>query len=196
MARLPLNCTIDYLADFLNPEEANELYRTLTEDYHLDKEKLVVEAAGKMVETDSYKILFSTAELIAQNTHPQHIHGKCYPWAGAMDRLRQKVEDLTGQTFEIAMCLFYPDGNYFAPYHSDQMTSGEATILPSLSLGEVRKFEFRENDNGGLYSLDLDHGSLLVMGRDSQTRYQHSLPRDPGYQRGRINITFREASFK
>lgn len=44
--------------------------------------------------------------------------------------------------FEVAMCLYYPDENYFAHHHSDQETSGYNTILPSISLGEVRKFNF------------------------------------------------------
>ncbi|MFT5123382.1 MAG: hypothetical protein ACI9TH_000984 [Kiritimatiellia bacterium] len=50
--------------DFLSQEESSELYRVLTEEYHLDQARLIIEAAGEMVETDSFKFLFSTAELI------------------------------------------------------------------------------------------------------------------------------------
>ncbi len=194
--KLPLNCSVDYLPGFLGKEEADELYRSLIEDYHLDRERRVIEAGGKIHQTDSFKILFSTPELIEQNTHPEPIHGRCYPWSGAMAELRQKVEQLLNWQFEIAMCLYYPDGNFFAPYHFDQETSGPRTILPSISLGEVREFCFRENDSGEIYSLDLGHGSLLVMSDYCQSRYQHSLPKDPRYQHGRINITFRERSYQ
>ena len=31
--RLPLNCTVDYISDFLTPDEAAELYRVLIDDY-------------------------------------------------------------------------------------------------------------------------------------------------------------------
>ena len=196
MQRLPLNCTVDYQAGFLSPAEASELYQTLIEDYQIDKARLNIEAGGRMIETDSYKILFSTEKLIACKTHPEHIHGAVYPWHGAMARLRDHVEALVGRKFEIAMCLDYPDGNYFAPYHSDQQTSGISTILPSISLGEVREFVFRENDSGEIFSLHLDHGSLLIMGESCQDRYEHSLPKNSRYQEGRINITFREASFQ
>ena len=113
-----------------------------------------------------------------------------------MARLRQRVEELTGQEFELAMCLYYPDGSHFAPYHSDQETSGHNTILPSLSLGEVREFCFRENSTGEIFSLELDHGSLLVMGDHCQARYEHTLPRNSAYNKGRINITFREPAFQ
>lgn len=94
------------------------------------------------------------------------------------------------------LALWYPDGNYFAEYHYDQQTSGATTILPSLSLGTVREFAFRENETRGVYSLDLAHGSLLVMGEGCQENYMHSLPKNPKYKTGRINITFREANFK
>ncbi len=194
--RLPLDCTVDYFPDFLSQEDASELYRVLIEEYELDKARLVIEAGGKTIRTDSFKILFSTAELIERNTHPEHVHGKCHVWSGAMATLRNKVEQLLNQPFEIAMCLFYPDGNYFSGYHYDQQTSGHKTILPSISLGEVRQFDFRENSSGDVYSLDLAHGSLLVMGEYCQSRYEHGLPKDPRYKNGRINITFREPAFQ
>ena len=80
-------------------------------------------------------------------------------------------------------------------YHYDQMTSGDNTILPSLSLGTVRAFSFKENATEDIYTLDLAHGSLLVMGKGCQENYMHSLLKDPKYKLPRINITFREASF-
>jgi alkylated DNA repair dioxygenase AlkB len=194
--KLPLNCSVDYFPGFLSQEEAAELYRVLIEDYELDKARLVIEAGGKIHETDSFKFLFSTAELIEQNSHPESIHGKCHVWSGVMASLREKVEQLLDKQFEIAMCLFYPDGKYFAPYHFDQETSGHETILPSISLGEVREFSFRENGSGEAYSLELGNGSLLVMGEYCQGRYEHSLPKDSRYKNGRINITFRDPNYK
>ncbi|MFT5123383.1 MAG: alkylated DNA repair dioxygenase AlkB [Verrucomicrobiales bacterium] len=113
-----------------------------------------------------------------------------------MATLRERVEQLLSKHFELAMCLYYPDGNFYAPYHFDQETSGAQTILPSLSLGEVRTFSFRENSSGEVYSLDLGHGSLLVMGAYCQSTYEHSLPKNPLHKNGRINITFREPDFK
>lgn len=87
-------------------------------------------------------------------------------------------------------------GNHFAPYHFDQRTSGYKTILPSTSLGMVREFSFKEVYTEEVYSLNLDNGSLLVMGDYCQNRYVHSLPKDGECKSGRINITFREPDFK
>tara|TARA_R110000772_G_scaffold232197_4_gene343527 strand:+ start:545 stop:1132 length:588 start_codon:yes stop_codon:yes gene_type:complete len=193
--RLPLNCSVDYLSSFLSEDEATALYQNLINEYHLDDARLIIEAGGKMIETDSFKIIFSTERLIKLNTHPEHIHGKVFAWAGLMAKLREGVEKLIGSKFEVAMCLYYPDGNYFAPYHFDQQTSGYKTILPSVSLGEVREFSFKENDSQAIYSLDLANGSLIIMKDYCQARYTHSLPKNSKYKNGRINITFREAKF-
>ena len=194
--RLPLNCKVDYLHAFLSTQEADELYRVLMDTYHIHQSQLIVEAGGKRITTDSFKILFATERLIQANSHPENIHGKTFVWSGPMAKLREKIETLLNTEFELAMCLFYPDGNYFAPYHSDQQTSGYKTILPSLSLGEVRPFGFKENDTQHVHSLDLANGSLLIMGDYCQNRYTHSLPKTSRYKKGRINITFRDPSFK
>jgi len=93
------------------------------------------------------------------------------------------------------MCLYYPDGNFFAPYHSDQETSGYNTILPSISLGGVRTFSFRSLDDGNVHNMELNHGSLLVMGAHCQSRYEHSLLKNSAFEKDRINITFRDRNF-
>ncbi|GAB5555229.1 MAG: alpha-ketoglutarate-dependent dioxygenase AlkB [Saprospiraceae bacterium] len=194
--KLPLHCEVEYLKDFINEEESAVLYNTLMNEYKLDKARITIEAGGKLIKTDSYKILFSSARLIKQNSHPEEIHGKSYVWSGVMAELKEKVERYLNREFEIAMCLYYPDGNFFAPYHSDQETSGINTILPSLSLGEVRQFSFKpKEEDKESYQLDLANGSLLIMGAYCQSRYVHSLPQNPVYKNGRINITFREPNF-
>ncbi|MCF4101879.1 alpha-ketoglutarate-dependent dioxygenase AlkB [Gillisia sp. M10.2A] len=193
---LPINCKADYINNFLSEEEANELYATLINTYKLDKARLIIQAGDKLIETDSFKILFATEKLIKMNTHPEEVHGKCYVYKGALLKLKKKVETNLNKEFELAMCLYYPYGNYFAPHHSDQETFGSNTILPSIRLGEVREFSFYNKTNKDVYNLDLAHGSLLVMGDHCQTKYTHSLPKNPKYKNGRINITFREPNFQ
>lgn len=194
--RLPLNCTVDYIDDFLTKAESEELYELLIEKYHIDKARLIIEAGGRIIKTDSFKILFLTEELIKQNSHPEEIHGKGFAFTGKMAALKNKIEKLLKREFDLAMCLYYPDGNYFATYHSDQETSGYNTILPSISLGEVREFSFKDKVNEECYNLELASGSILVMGAHCQSRYTHSLIKNPKYKQARINITFRDRNFQ
>lgn len=193
--KLPINCEVEYISDFLTRDEAEELYNTLIEKYRIDESRLVIAAGGKMIQTDSFKILFASKNLIEKNSHPEDVHGKSFLWSGVMEKLKDKVQNATNKNFELAMCLYYPNGNYFAPYHSDQETSGCNTILPSISLGEVREFSFLEKDSNKTYNLDLANGSLLLMGAHCQSRYSHSLLQNSKYKNGRINITFRDSNF-
>lgn len=194
--KLPLNCTVDYFENFLTEEETSNLYATLINEYKIHESQLTVYAGGQLIKTDSFKIIFASDRLIQQNSHPEEIHGKSYIWSGEMKKLREKVENFLQKEFELAMCLYYPNGNYFAPYHNDQETSGFNTILPSISLGEKREFSFKNNETDDHYSIELANGSMLVMGAYCQSRYTHSLLQNSQYKNGRINITFREPAFK
>lgn len=194
--KLPLNCEVNYFDNFLTQEQSNKLYHLLIEKYKIDQARIIINAGGKLIKTDSFKILFVNQQIINNNSHPEEVHGKSFLWNGLLKELKEKVQDLLNIEFELAMCLYYPDGNYFAPYHSDQETSGFNTILPSISLGEVREFSFCEKNSNELYNLNLANGSLLVMGAHCQSRYTHSLPQNSKYKKGRINITFRESNFQ
>lgn len=194
--KLPLKCSVEYLNEFIDAEDALALYNELIEKYDLKKSVIVLNSNGKQIVTESIKILFLSDRLIKEKSHPEQIHGKTYRWDGLMATLKEKVEKITNKKYEIAMCIYYPNGNYFAPYHSDPETSGKDTILPSLSLGACRKFSFKELESGVDYNLDLENGSLLIMGEYCQSKYSHSLLKDGRCQEPRINITFREASFQ
>lgn len=194
--KLPLNCTVNYFSDFLTQTEAQELYEVLFNQYHIDQARIVCEAGGKLIETDSFKILFLSDELMSQKSHPEEIHGKRYAFEGAMAKLKNKVENRLQREFDLAMCLYYPNGHFFTPYHSDQETSGTETILPSLSLGAARAFSFKEKNTGKCDTFELANGSLLVMADHCQSRYEHSLLKDSKCQEGRINITFRDKNFQ
>jgi len=192
---LPLDCQVAYLKSFLSKEEADVLFTILKDQYKIDHAQLVVQAGGQRIKTDSFKILFTSRELKNKNSHPEEVHGANHLFAGAMAKLKRNVEDLVGKEYDLAMCLYYPNGNFFSPYHSDQETSGKNTILPSISLGARRTFSFKHKTNEDQYSLELDHGSILIMGDNCQSRYMHSLQKDPMCIEDRINITFRDGNF-
>ncbi len=194
--KLPLNCNVRYIPDFLSSSEATELYDLLMDEYKMEESRMTMEVNGKLIETESFKMLFASEQHISSNSHPAHIHGKSFPWKGPMTELKKRVDQYCDHAFELAMCLYYPDGAFSAPYHFDQLTEGMNTLLPSISLGAVRKFSFRNNNTQEEYSIELAHGSLLLMDAHSQTRYMHSLPEDTNCKSGRINITFRDANFK
>ena len=65
-------------------------------------------------------------------------------------------------------------------------------MIASLSLGGTRRFAFRHRrDPARKASIELTHGSLLLMAGDTQAEWKHALPRTAKPVPARINLTFR-----
>lgn len=77
-------------------------------------------------------------------------------------------------------------------WHSD----GEKDLkkngaIASLSFGSERKFAFKHKETKETVSLNLEHGSLLIMKDTTQTNWLHRLPPTKKIRASRINLTFR-----
>lgn len=86
----------------------------------------------------------------------------------------------------------YNDGSEFLRFHSDN----EPEIVPNskiltLSFGATRIFEFKPiNHTEPKQTIFVRHGDAVVMSRESQNFYQHSIPADNSIH-PRISITLR-----
>ena len=193
--KLPLNCEAEYLCDFLPIEKANELFIELS---------AIVNSAtyvpqtedGKTFEVDFGKVMFLDQKLLDDNSFPEEHWGPTRFWTNRLSSLKDKIESYTDHKFEVCVLIYYPDGNSGVGFHSDYSAFGDTTIIPSISLGEEREFEFREKESGLVFSQILENGSLVVMGKHCQNRYEHSLPVNSKYKNPRINLTFRKYGFK
>lgn len=193
--KLPLNCTVEYHRKFLSNEESQQLYDQLISDYELKTLKLEVISAGKKNLFDYGKIMFVNRELYETNKFPEEIWGKIMVWPTSLIRIKQRLEELVNKVFSVCVCIYYPDGNTGVDYHSDYAAFGDTSVIPSISIGEEREFLLREKENLEVFEITLEDGSLLIMGEHCQQRYEHCLPVNPKFKRGRINLTFRQYGF-
>jgi alkylated DNA repair dioxygenase AlkB len=95
---------------------------------------------------------------------------------------------------ELLLLNWYRDGNDSVSWHSDDEPElGADPVIASLSLGQTRRFELRHRQRKDLRKcvLELNHGSLLLMGKGLQRNWQHQIPKQPGLQGERLNLTFR-----
>lgn len=117
------------------------------------------------------------------------------PWPEALAPLRTRFRAELGIDFDSVLANLYRDGRDRMGWHSDDEPElGPRPIIASLSLGATRRFAFKPRHaqgTGGRLSLDLPHGSLLLMAGDTQTRYRHALPGTARPVGPRINLTFR-----
>ena len=115
------------------------------------------------------------------------------PWEATLIEIRNRVEELAGASFNGVLLNLYRDGRDSMGWHSDdERELGPQPVIASLSLGAPRKFIFRaRNNHTHKYQLNLAHNSLLIMSGETQTHWQHALPKSTKPVAQRINLTFR-----
>lgn len=113
-----------------------------------------------------------------------------------LDKVNEKVND-NNEKFNVCLVNSYDNGKNYIGWHADNEEKGSTYCIASISLGAVRKFSFlyRNKELGGepeRTSVDLGHGSLLLMKHPCQDKYLHALLPDKKIKTKRINLTFRK----
>jgi len=108
--------------------------------------------------------------------------------------LMARVVEHTQVPFNHVLINRYRDGSDSIGLHADDEPElGLDPIVVTLSLGATRQFVLkpRRARLGPSRSVDVHHGSLLVMGGTCQRHYVHGVPRQSGAAGERISLTFR-----
>ena len=115
------------------------------------------------------------------------------PWFPALDGLRSAVQSHTETLFNCVLINLYRDGRDSMGWHADdEAVLGEQPVIASISLGAERDLLLRRrNKPSKSQRITLNHGSLLIMAGDTQSNWQHALPRRKQVDSPRINLTFR-----
>lgn len=118
-------------------------------------------------------------------------------WLPALAALRDRLQHSAHSSFNFALLNRYNDHNDAMGWHADDEPElGDAPVIASLSLGATRTMLVRRKaKTPGVRrtsrSLELEHGSLLLMRGVSQSNFQHSIPRRRAACGVRVNLTFR-----
>jgi alkylated DNA repair dioxygenase AlkB len=108
--------------------------------------------------------------------------------------LMARVVEHTRVPFNHVLVNRYRDGTDSIGLHADDEPElGLDPIVATMSLGATRRFVLKPRlaRGGPGRSLDVDHGSLLVMGGTCQRHYVHGVPRQSNVAGERISLTFR-----
>lgn len=114
-------------------------------------------------------------------------------WTSLLTQIRQRVEDGVGQALNGVLINHYRDGADSMGWHSDEeAVLGQNPLIASLNLGGTRRFDLRRKGSQRIeHSLELSHGSLLVMRGATQHHWQHQVAKTRKAVAPRINLTFR-----
>jgi alkylated DNA repair dioxygenase AlkB len=115
------------------------------------------------------------------------------PWTPLLAHIRQRLEAAVGQSLNGALLNHYRDGHDSMGWHSDDEAElGANPLIASLNLGGTRRFDLRRKGGSRIeHSLELAHGSLLVMAGSTQHYWQHQVAKTRRPCAPRLNLTFR-----
>jgi len=115
------------------------------------------------------------------------------PWTPLLSELRDHLVADVGECFNSVLCNMYRAGADSMGLHSDdEKELGQRPVIASVSFGAARLFVLRhKRKKVPPVTVELTHGSLLVMGGTVQAFWKHAVPKDPSTTDPRINLTFR-----
>lgn len=114
-------------------------------------------------------------------------------WLAVLRELRDWLETVEPAGYNAVLANHYRDGNDGVGWHSDDEPGlGDEPVIASLSFGATRRFDLAHRERKDLKtSIDLTHGSLLLMKGSTQRCWRHQIPRQRKITSPRINLTFR-----
>jgi alkylated DNA repair dioxygenase AlkB len=115
------------------------------------------------------------------------------PWTPALLEVKRAVETLAGVVFNSVLLNRYRTGKDSVSWHADDEPEfGERPVIASVSLGGTRSFQLKHKRRRELKaSVELTHGSLLIMRSGTQANWLHQIPKTAKPVEERLNLTFR-----
>lgn len=108
--------------------------------------------------------------------------------------VKRRVEQRVGAQFNSLSVQYYRDGSDSVAWHSDHTEDLiERPYVALVSLGAVREMQIRTKARPRkAFSVDLEPGSLLVMGGLAQEHWEHHIPKVHRPIAPRISIAMRQ----
>lgn len=185
---LPKDGEVLYYPGFLSREESDIMLSELLKKVKWKQEK--IRMYGKMINIPRLTAWYGDAD--KQYTYSS-IKMRPHVWTEVLLDIKKRIEEKAGVEFSSVLLNLYRNGDDAVAWHSDnERELGEEPVIASLSLGTSRAFRFRHiEDKKLIRSIELTHGSLLIMSGKTQEKWQHEVPKKKGIMLPRVNLTFR-----
>lgn len=185
---LPFDGEVNYYGQIFSSQEAIQLFDKLeaTLDWQHDEafimgKRIITKRKVAWYGAEPYQYTYSSTTKTALQFTPTLL------------LLKEKVEELTGASYNSCLANLYHNGDEGMAYHSDnEKDLTEHAAIASLSFGAARRFLLRHKSSKTTITTFLEEGSLLVMKGETQKKWLHRLPTTKKTTLPRINLTFRK----
>lgn len=184
---LPNDGTVHYYGKVFSKQKSDFYYDYLLNQIPWENDEAII--FGKLILTKRKVAWFG--EKPFEYTYSKRTKYAKF-WTPELLELKQKCEEVTGETYNSCLLNLYHDGSEGMAYHSD----GEKDLkkhgaIASLTFGAERKFLFKHKTTKEKVEIFLEDGSLLVMKGTTQDHWLHRLPPTTKVKTPRVNLTFR-----
>ena len=184
---LPYDGDIEYIHNFLSIEESTHYFEEVLTTTYWSLDTLTI--AGKQIVSNRKTAWYGKEPFNYTYSGQLHI---ALPWNETIEKLHQKIEQTTNQSFNSCLLNLYENGSQGMGWHSDNEPElNPFSPIASLSLGTERHFDFKHKTTAEKIRLSLGNGSLLVMHPPTQKFWLHQIPKSSTIHTQRINLTFR-----
>jgi alkylated DNA repair dioxygenase AlkB len=184
---LPFDGELYYYGPIFSVAEANLWQQVLIKNIEWKNDEVIM--FGKKIVTSRKIALY--ADNTTTYTYSKQTK-QALTWTTELLQLKQIIETKTAQTFNMCLLNLYHHGKESMGWHSDNESQLQHNgSIASLSFGAERKFMFKHKASKKIITLNLEHGSLLLMQGSIQQHWLHQLPPMAKVEAPRINLTFR-----
>jgi len=114
-------------------------------------------------------------------------------WSKELIEIKKEVETITETLFNSVLINRYRSGDDSISWHTDaEKELGSNPVIASVNFGATRDFQLRHIHTKEKVSIELTHGSILVMLGELQHYWQHQIPKTKKPVHERVNLTFRK----
>lgn len=184
---LPRDGEVTFFGRIFTPEESGAYFDELFNSIEWKNDEAVI--FGKRIQTKRKVAWYGEQEFEYTYSNTTKV---ALPFTQTLSELKAITEAKTGESYNACLLNLYHDGTEGMAWHSDGETDLKKNgAIASLSFGAERKFSFKHKETKETVSLQLTHGSLLVMKGVTQKHWLHRLPPTKKVLTPRINLTFR-----
>ena len=180
---------VKYYPDFFPNTFSNEMFSSLQEGIEWIQEPIWM--FGKKIMQPRLTAFYGDPKIAYKYSG---IEMQAKDWNHYLIKIKNSIEELCQAEFSHVLLNYYRDGQDSMGWHRDNEKSlGNRPLIASVSFGTTREFQLRKYDDKQFKkSINLAHGSLLLMQGDTQKYWEHQLPKSKKIKNPRINLTFRK----